>query len=390
MKAAMTRKVNEVRDLIEAGDYEETIRQRMKGIKSLFDKFFYDRLQDMSYTAQSVCEQENSDGQLATVEENYHALVDEAEDWERTVREPSLCEDYDDIHSGGDTVPKSVCAPSDGKRANLGNSNEPTELECADTDNSKLGHDNTDSSKHDHANEGNSKSDHAKVDNLKQPLNNEGTGVKVKDEMPEHDAGGDTEHHAGQATNAQCTGVENVQNLNPEQTGMGGAGMAPPWWLGPHMASCMDTLQLPKSELMNFDGDPLKYHRFMSSFENSVGCLLVDDNSKLNRLFQYCTGPALKVIECCSVMDPTLGYRRALSLLKERFGNNYTISEAWISRITAVSSIRPSDRKALQKFADELTNCTETLRAMACTGEIDTQRSLVKIVERLHFHVQLR
>jgi hypothetical protein len=106
---------------------------------------------------------------------------------------------------------------------------------------------------------------------------------------------------------------------------------------------------------LSFDGDPLKYHRFMSSFENSVGRLNVDDNSKLNSRYQYCSGQALKVIECCAVMDPTQGDRRALGLLKDRFGNNFMISEAWIDKITGGQPIKSSDPRGLQDFSDELT-----------------------------------
>ena len=51
---------------------------------------------------------------------------------------------------------------------------------------------------------------------------------------------------------------------------------------------------LPKSELMSFDGDPLEYFLFISSFENSVE-KDTDDKRRLQLLIQYCGGKASQV-----------------------------------------------------------------------------------------------
>lgn len=64
--------------------------------------------------------------------------------------------------------------------------------------------------------------------------------------------------------------------------------------------------RLPKTEIMKFDGDPLKYWQFIRTFDSIVGNTQVDPTSKLNVLLQYCTGKALQVIECCVIMDPTV------------------------------------------------------------------------------------
>ena len=49
---------------------------------------------------------------------------------------------------------------------------------------------------------------------------------------------------------------------------------------------------------------------FMRSLDNSIGSATIDDSAKLNRLFQYCKGGALKVIKCCAVMSPSAGYAK--------------------------------------------------------------------------------
>ena len=116
----------------------------------------------------------------------------------------------------------------------------------------------------------------------------------------------------------------------------------------------MDAIQLPRAELMKFDGNPLEYWTLFRLFENNVERVTADSNARLIRIMQYCTGKALKVIKCCSVMDPHQGFIMARRILRERFGNNYAISEAWINTVSSRQPIKSNDRAALQNFADDL------------------------------------
>ena len=83
--------------------------------------------------------------------------------------------------------------------------------------------------------------------------------------------------------------------------------------------------QLPKAELMTFSGSPLEFWMFIRGIDNSTGSTAMDNSAKLDRLFQYCKGEALKVIKCCAVMRPSAGYAKAKVLLKERFGDDYML-----------------------------------------------------------------
>ena len=42
-------------------------------------------------------------------------------------------------------------------------------------------------------------------------------------------------------------------------------------------------------------------------------------------------------------MEPAEGYERARQLLKERFGNDYVITEAWVKKINCFKIIGPKD-----------------------------------------------
>jgi len=149
-----------------------------------------------------------------------------------------------------------------------------------------------------------------------------------------------------------------------------------------------EALQIPKVEIMTFDGNPLKYWPFIRSFENNVEKFCIGDEARLARLMQYTVGRARQVLQSCYVMEPAEGYQRARQLLKERFGNDYVITEAWIKKINCFGTIGPKDVSKLRDFADELKCCSETLKAMDRLNEIDNQSNLLRIVDKLPLYLQ--
>ncbi|KAJ8046966.1 hypothetical protein HOLleu_05824 [Holothuria leucospilota] len=95
-----------------------------------------------------------------------------------------------------------------------------------------------------------------------------------------------------------------------------------------HQQKLLEALHLPKAAIMN----SLQFWVFMRAFENSVANSSLSDRATLTRLLQYCRGPAERVIHHCTVTDPRDGYRKAISLLKERFNSSYVIGMRGLTR----------------------------------------------------------
>lgn len=152
----------------------------------------------------------------------------------------------------------------------------------------------------------------------------------------------------------------------------------------------IEALEMPKAELQSYDGDPINYFYFIRTFEDNVGNLSVDDSKKLVRLLHYCTGKARRVIQCCATMEPSIGYAKARRLLEERFGNKFLVSESWVTKITEGPVISNQDNEGLREFADNLRCCVNTLEAMGNLVEVNSQKVLVKIVERMPLYLQTR
>ncbi|XP_069139352.1 uncharacterized protein [Argopecten irradians] len=89
-------------------------------------------------------------------------------------------------------------------------------------------------------------------------------------------------------------------------------------------------------------------------------------------------------------MKPNEGYKQARKLLKERFGNNFMVAEAWIKQITEGDPIRTNNPQGVRDLADDVKACVEALRAMDMLEEIDSRCRMVKLVSRLPLYIQGR
>ncbi len=146
----------------------------------------------------------------------------------------------------------------------------------------------------------------------------------------------------------------------------------------------LDTLTLPTSTLIQFDGDPLKFHLFFTRFDAVVDKKEVDAGNKLNLLTQYCIGRASGSIRACSSMKPPeTAYKRAREILFDRFGDPHTIATAHVENITKCSVIKNYDGEALRSFADQVRNCYETMNALDMLSEISNKRTMIEVVTRL-------
>lgn len=63
-------------------------------------------------------------------------------------------------------------------------------------------------------------------------------------------------------------------------------------------------------------------------------------------------------------MDPELGYQTAKRLLKEHFGNNYSVAVAYINKALSWPTIKPDDGEALNAFALFLASCNNAVSEM--------------------------
>ena len=150
------------------------------------------------------------------------------------------------------------------------------------------------------------------------------------------------------------------------------------------------TLTLPHAEVQTFDGDPANYCNFIRSFENLIEAKTKNSSTRLYYLMQYTSGDVQELMRSCLSMQPEEGYQEARRLLKARYGQNYKIATAYVSRVTNGPPIRHEDGKALQKFSVLLTSCKNTLKEIGCLNKVENPDSLQRVIERLPFQLRQR
>ena len=118
---------------------------------------------------------------------------------------------------------------------------------------------------------------------------------------------------------------------------------------------------LPKPELLTFNGTPTDYCKFIKNFETNIEGRVSDYRLRLNYLIQYCNGEAKSCIEDCVLLEPSEGYTRAKSILYSRYGGPHIVARSYIDKLVYGTQIKAFDIDGLSRLALEIQKCEITL-----------------------------
>ena len=141
---------------------------------------------------------------------------------------------------------------------------------------------------------------------------------------------------------------------------------------------------------MKFDGEPSKYAKFVSIFEQTVSAVNLSVNKKLLYLLQLCQGKAKQLIKHCCLLNPQEGYKKALQLLKEKYGRPNVIKRLYCERLTQGPPIKSDNRKGLDDLAQLLKENKVTLNCLNYQADLDNFNTMSTIVKRQPFPLQSR
>ena len=145
---------------------------------------------------------------------------------------------------------------------------------------------------------------------------------------------------------------------------------------------------LPKPELLTFNGTPTDYCKFIKNFETNIEGRVSDYRLRLNYLIQYCNGEAKSCIEDCVLLEPSEGYTRAKSILYSRYGRPHVVARSYIDKLVYGTQIKASDIDGLSRLALEMQKCEITLSQLGFTSDVDNTENLRRIVKRLPTHLR--
>ena len=114
---------------------------------------------------------------------------------------------------------------------------------------------------------------------------------------------------------------------------------------------------LPIPEPSVFDGEPLRYKDWKTTFETLIGRKNIPVNEKVFYLHKYVGGPAKKRIEGYFLLGTDAAYYSALDILEERYGSSILIAKAFRDKITSWPKIGPKDSIELRELSNFRRSC---------------------------------
>ena len=149
------------------------------------------------------------------------------------------------------------------------------------------------------------------------------------------------------------------------------------------LAVANESVTLPKSEIIKFDGSARNFQRFLTSFDHNIGSKPIDESAKLTYLIQYCEGKARSLIEDCVMMDPDQGYAEARHLLRKEYAKPHEIARSCIDSLTKGPAIAANDYEAIIDLAREMQRCRLTLTQINYMSDLQSSQTMYAILRRL-------
>ena len=147
---------------------------------------------------------------------------------------------------------------------------------------------------------------------------------------------------------------------------------------------------IPPLTLTKFSGDPIEYNTFIRGFESQIERRLSSNDTRLRYLEQYLEYEPKEFIKGCLHVDANEGYFEAKRLLKEKYGDPYKISNAYLKKATEWPNIKAGDETALDRFSVFLTQCISAMTSLSHLSILDHSHSLQNLVIKLPTYLQDR
>ena len=148
-------------------------------------------------------------------------------------------------------------------------------------------------------------------------------------------------------------------------------------------------VRLPKLEMHKFKGDHTKWQSFIDTFEASIDSSPILSNiEKFHYLTNYIEGDALNTIQ--GLRPTNENCKKALDLLKERYGNKQAIITAHVNNLLRLRRVE-SDKNVigLRKLYDDVQAQVRSLQSLGIEEENYGSFLAPIILERLPHEVEL-
>lgn len=145
---------------------------------------------------------------------------------------------------------------------------------------------------------------------------------------------------------------------------------------------------LPQRDVPVFYGDPLEFRSFMKAFEHVVDSKTDNNVDKLFFLEQYTRGEPHDLVKSCQHMHPGRGYREAVRLLEDHYGNPLKIATSLMDKLFKWPQIKSEDAKGLHSLSLFLVSCSNALEDVDYMDELDNPANMRVVVSKLPYKMK--
>ncbi|KAL7863273.1 hypothetical protein SRHO_G00122570 [Serrasalmus rhombeus] len=141
--------------------------------------------------------------------------------------------------------------------------------------------------------------------------------------------------------------------------------------------------RLPVPEPFVFNGDPIQFMEWKSSFQFLIDKRCISSAEKLFYLKKYVGGPARKALDGTFYRNDNVAFQDAWSKLNQRYGQPFTIQRAFRTKLANWSKIQPKDALGLRDLSDFLISCQEAMPYVKGLEILNDCEENQKIVQKL-------
>ena len=141
--------------------------------------------------------------------------------------------------------------------------------------------------------------------------------------------------------------------------------------------------RIPAPEPGVFSGDPLQYPAWRSAFEILVNLKSIPDPEKLYYLKRYLAGDAKAAVEGHLMFPTSDAYKAAMHLLEDRYGDPFSIADAFRIKLDNWPKISTRDGTGLRRLSDFLNQCQVAMISNQSLQILNDERENRKILNKL-------
>ena len=138
--------------------------------------------------------------------------------------------------------------------------------------------------------------------------------------------------------------------------------------LAESLKDCIKSVHTNIPEPFIFMGDPLIYPRWESSLNTYINSLEITEQDKIHFLLKYVGGEVMDSVGHFYLSNSNDAYMKARQVIKERFGSNFVVAEAFVTKLQMFSTIKNRNSTALRAYADLL---SQAEAAMPSIDDLD-------------------